>query len=171
MSDMDSRHPETELIAYLKDELPPRSHETVARHLEGCADCRSTLADFRTLLAGVARLSPGQQVTWQRYRAELRQRLESEAGRRRWSWWRRPFPLAVSAGLAVAVLALVVLAPSAWRNERRVRTVDGLNGFEEAVLGTRLDMLRQYPVVERLDLLEDLDVIRQLDGLEERRES
>ena len=59
---------------------------------------------------------------------------------------------------------------SAWRDERRPRGVDGLNGFEEAVLGTRLDMLRQYPVVERLDLLEDLDVIRQLDGLEGRRE-
>jgi anti-sigma factor RsiW len=169
MSDMDSRHPETELIAYLKDELPPRSHETVAHHLEGCADCRSTLADFRTLLAGVA-ATAAPSVTWPRYRAELRQRLESEAGRS-WSWWRRPFPVAVSAGLAAAVLALVVLAPSAWRDERRVRTVDGLSGFEEAVLGTRLDLLRQYPVVERLDLLEDLDVIRQLDGLEASRES
>ena len=35
MSDMDSRHPETELIAYLKDELAPSARETVARHLEG----------------------------------------------------------------------------------------------------------------------------------------
>ena len=171
MSDMDSRHPETELIAYLKDELPAASRETVARHLEGCAECRATLADFRTLLAALAQHSlPGQPVVWQRYRAELRVRLESEAGRRRWSWWRRPFPVAVSAGLAAAVLALVVLVPSAWRDERRARTVDGLNGFEEVVLGTRLDLLRQYPIVERLDLLEDLDVIRQLDGLEARRE-
>ena len=167
---MNSRHPETELIAYLKDELPPPSRETVARHLEGCAECRATLADFRTLLAGIARPSAGQPVAWQRYRAELKVRLESEAGRRRWSWWRRPFPLAVSAGLAAAVLALVVLAPSAWRDERRAPIVGGLSGFEEAVLGTRLDMLRQYPIVERLDLLEDLDVIRQLDGLEARRE-
>ena len=167
---MDSRHPETELIAYLKDELPTPSRATVARHLEGCTECRATLADFRTLLAGVgATTAPS--VAWQRYRAELRQRLESEAGRRRWSWWRRPFPVAVSAGLAAAVLALVVLAPSVWRDERRVRTVDGLSGFEEAVLGTRLDLLREYPIVERLDLLEDLDVIRQLDGLEARRES
>jgi len=69
-----------------------------------------------------------------------------------------------------AVLAVVVLVPSAWREERRARTLEGLSGFEEVVLGTRLDMLSQYPVVERLDLLEDLDVIRQLDGLTERRE-
>jgi anti-sigma factor RsiW len=169
MSDMDSRHPETELIAYLKDELPTRSRETVARHLEGCAECRATLADFRTLLAGVA-AAPAPTLAWPRYRAELRVRLESEAGRHRWSWWRRPFPVAVSAGLAAAVLALVILAPSAWRDERRARTVEGLNGFEEVVLGTRLDLLREYPIVERLDLLEDLDVIRQLDGLEARRE-
>ena len=166
---MDSRHPETELIAYLKDELPQRSRETVARHLESCADCRSTLADFRTLLAGVA-ATPTPSLAWQRYRAELRVRLESEAGQRRWSWWRRPFPVAVSAGLAAAVLALVIVAPSVWRDERHARSVDGLSGFEEAVLGTRLDLLREYPIVERLDMLEDLDVIRQLDGLEARRE-
>ena len=168
---MNSRHPETELIAYLKDELPPPSRETVARHLEGCAECRATLADFRTLLASVAgHAATAPSLAWQRYRAELKVRLGSEAGRRRWSWWRRPFPLAMSAGLAAAVLALVVLAPSAWRDERRAPSVGGLSGFEEAVLGTRLDMLRQYPIVERLDLLEDLDVIRQLDGLEARRE-
>ena len=169
MSDMDSRHPETELIAYLKDELPRASRETVARHLEGCAECRATLADFRTLLAGVA-AAPTPPLAWQRYRAELRVRLESEAGRRRWSWWRRPVPVAASAGLAAAALALVMLAPSAWRDEQRARIVDGLSGFEEVVLGTRLVLLRQYPIVERLDLLEDLDVIRQLDGLEARRE-
>ena len=169
MSDMDSRHPETELIAYLKDELPTRSRETVARHLEACAECRATLADFRTLLAGVAAAS-APPLAWPRYRAELRVRLESEAGRRRWSWWRRPFPVAVSAGFAAAALALVIVAPSVWRNERQARSVDGLNGFEEVVLGTRLDLLREYPIVERLDMLEDLDVIRQLDGLEARRE-
>jgi anti-sigma factor RsiW len=166
---MESRHPETELIAYLKEELPATSREGVARHLEACAECRATLADFRTLLAGVA-ATPAPDVAWPRYRAELRQRLESERERRGRAWWQRPFPLAVSTGLAAAALALVVLVPSAWRDERRPQTVDGLSHFEEAVLGTRLEMLRQYPVVERLDLLEDLDVIRQLDGLEARRE-
>ena len=165
---MDKRHPEIELIAHLKDELPAPTRATVDRHLEGCAECRATLADFRTLLASVA-ATPGPAVAWPRYRAELRLRLEAKRGRSRWAWWRRPFPIAVSAGLAAAVLAFVVLAPSVWRDERHGR-VNGLSGFEEAVLGTRLDMLRQYPVVEKLDMLEYLDVIRQLDGLEGRRE-
>ena len=166
---MDSRHPETELIAYLKDELQQPSREAVARHLDGCAECRDTLAAFRSLLDGVA-ATTAPPVQWARYRAELRVRLEAESGWRRWAWWWRPMPVAVSAGLAAAVIALVVLAPSAWRDERRARNVEGLNGYEEVVLGTRLDLLRQYPIVERLDLLEDLDVIRQLDGLAERRE-
>jgi anti-sigma factor RsiW len=169
MDDMDSRHPETELIAYLKDELPRPSREAVARHLDGCVECRDTLGAFRSLLDGVA-ATTAPPVRWARYRAELRVRLEAESGRRRWAWWRWPVPVAVSAGLAAAVIALVVLAPSAWRDERRARNVEGLNGYEEVVLGTRLDLLRQYPIVERLDLLEDLDVIRQLDGLAERRE-
>ena len=166
---MDSRHPETELIAYLKDELAPASRETMTRHLDGCAECRDTLAAFRKLLDGVA-ATAAPPVQWPRYRAELRLRLEADADRRRFAWWRRPLPVAVSAGLAAAVIALVILAPSAWRDDRHARTAEGLNGFEEVVLGTRLDLLRQYPLVERLELLEDLDVIRQLDGLAERRE-
>jgi len=165
---MESRHPEAELIAYLKDELPRPSREAVARHLAGCAECGETLADFRRLLSGVA-ATPAPAVAWPRYRAELRARLAQGAAASSRSWWRRPIPMALSAGLAAAALALLVLVPSAWR-EQRPRGVDGLNGFEEFVLGTRLDLLRQYPVVERLDLLEDLDVIRQLDGLAERRE-
>ena len=167
---MDSRHPETELIAYLKDELEHASRETVARHLDGCAACRNTLAAFRKLLDGVA-ATAAPPVQWARYRAELRLRLETDGGSRRRAWLSRPLPVAVSAGLAAAVVALVILAPSAWRDERRARTAEGLNGFEEVVLGTRLDLLRQYPIVERLELLEDLDVIRQLDGLAERRDS
>jgi anti-sigma factor RsiW len=166
---MDSRHPETELIAYLKDELAAPAREVVSRHLEGCAECRDTLAAFRGLLDGVAATS-APPVHWARYRAELRTRLQARSEQRLSAWWRRPLPIAVSAGLAAAVLAIVVVGPSVWREERRPRIVDGLSGFEEVVLGTRLDLLRQYPIVERLDLLEDLDVIRQLDGLTESRE-
>jgi anti-sigma factor RsiW len=166
---MDRRHPETELIAYMKDELAPPAREAVSRHLGGCAECRQMLAGFRAVLEGVAAATPPP-VHWARYRAELRVRLEAEAARQRRAWWQRPLPMAVSAGLVAAALAVVALLPSAWHGERRARSADSLSGFEEVVLGTRLDMLRQYPIVERLDLLEDLDVIRQLDGLTEHRE-
>ena len=168
---MNGPHPGTELIAYLKDELSPASRAPIARHVDGCAECRETLAAYRGLLEGLGRAAEtAPPVRWARYRAELQARLEASAERRRATWWRRPLPVAVSAGLAAALLVLAFVGPSAWREERRARTPEGLNGFEEVVLGTRLDLLRQYPVVERLDLLEDLDVIRQLDGLAGRRE-
>src|SRR5262245_65223171 len=167
MSHMDNRHPDTELIAYLKNELAEPARETVTRHLDGCAECRDTLTAFRTLLDGVA-ATAAPPVQWARYRAELRLRREAAAARR--AWWRRPMPIAMSAGLAAAMVALVIVAPSVWREEQRARSTDEAVQPEEVVLGTRLDLLRQYPVVERLDLLEDLDVIRQLDGLTDRRE-
>ncbi len=167
---MDTRHPETDLIAYLRNELPPAEHDAVARHLEGCAACRDTSAAFRELLEGLARV-PAPPVPWPRYRAELRTRLEARGEQRRWAWWRHPLPVAISAGVATALVAVVLLAPSAWRDDRRPRLAETLNGFEEVMLGTRLDLLREYPVVEHLDLLENLDVIRQLDGLTGSRES
>jgi anti-sigma factor RsiW len=171
MDDMDSRHPETELIAYLRDELAPASRESVARHLDGCAECRDTLTAFRGLLEGVRRTaSETPAVQWPRYRAELRARLEADRGRRRGAWWRHPLPVALSAGLAAALVVVAVLVPSAWRDERRARGPENVTGFEDVMVGSRLDLLRQYSVVERLDLLEDLDVIRQLDGLADLRE-
>jgi anti-sigma factor RsiW len=168
---MDSRHPETELIAYLKDELAAPARETLSRHLEGCAECRDTLTAFRGLLEGVGRAGATvPPVHWARYRAELRTRLEAKGGQSHRAWWRHPLPMTLSAGLAAALVAIAVLGPSAWREERRARGPENGNAFEDVMVGSRLDLLRQYSVVERLDLLEDLDVIRQLDGLTERRE-
>ena len=166
---MDTPHPERELIAYLKDELAPAARATIARHLDACGTCRQTADAFRKLLEGLADV-PAPAVHWPSYRAELRTRLQARTERRPWAWWRHPLPVAVSAGLATALVVVALLAPSARQEERRVRPAENLNGFEEVVLGTRLDLLRQYPVVEHLDLLENLDVIRQLDGLTGSRE-
>jgi hypothetical protein len=101
-------------------------------------------------------------VAWGRWRAELRAKLESRAARR--AWWRRPVPVALSAGLAAALLVVAVLTGV------RQSGVGDLTAMEESLLGRRLDLLRQYQVVERLDLLEDLDVIQQLDRLSGTRE-
>jgi anti-sigma factor RsiW len=167
MDDMDTPHPETELIAYLRNELPAAARETVARHLDGCAACGQTADAFRKLLDDLAHAPAAPAVHWPSYRAELRTRLQARTEHPRWAWWRHPLPVAVSAGLATALVVVALLAPSARREERRA---EHLNGFEEVVLGTRLDLLREYPVVEHLDLLENLDVIRQLDGLTGSRE-
>ena len=43
--------------------------------------------------------------------------------------------------------------------------------FEEAAIAPKLELLRNYALVERLDLLEDFDILRSLDSPTGRRES
>lgn len=111
----------------------------------------------RDLLARASAGSPAPpEPRWGDYRAQLRTRLDarrSPAARLR-RWWARPAPIALSLGLATALL-LFALQPA----ERR----PDVPGGNDALLASRLELLEHYRVVERLDLLEDLDVIRQLD--------
>ena len=119
--------------------------------------------EFRDIVQELRRTAPEPPpVLWGRWRAELRAKLESRATRR--VWWRRPAPLTLSAGLAAALLVVAV-----WTGVQRSGVGD-LTAMEENLLGRRLDLLRQYRMVERLDLLEDLDVIQQLDRLSGMRE-
>ena len=152
MSALD-KHPETALVPYAKGELASDERAGVDAHLEGCEACRQALADVRSVLAPLASAPAPPEPHWGRYRAELHARLH--AGRSR--WWQRPLPIAVSAGLAAALL-LFTLRPT---------PVDQRGGdlasLDETTIGARLDMLEHYDVVQRLDLLEELDVIRHLD--------
>ena len=114
--------------------------------------------DDRDILDTLARTVPAPpDVHWGRYRAELREKLETRRARR--AWWRRPVPVALSASLAGALLFFAV-----WGGRENGNGLD-LVALEEALLGGRLGLLQQYAVVERLDLLEELDVIRNLDRL------
>ena len=97
---------------------------------------------------------------WARYRAELREKLETRRARGRASWWWRPVPLALSASVAGVVLLLAV-----WTGHQMLTGADPFTQ-DEASIGRQLSFLEEYQVVERLDLLEDLDVISNLDGLD-----
>jgi hypothetical protein len=98
-------------------------------------------------------------LDWGRYRADLRARLDGSRVSW-WSWWSRPVPLALSATLAGVLLALT------WLTQPGTPGRPELQAAEEATLGRRVGLLRDWPVVERLDLLENFDVITQLDDLE-----
>jgi hypothetical protein len=111
----------------------------------------------RDLLLRAAAGSPAPpEPRWGDFHAQLRARLEARRspGARLRRWWARPAPIALSFGLATALL-LFALQPA----ERRPDVPRG----DDAVVASRLDLLEHYRVVERLDLLEDLDVIRQLE--------
>lgn len=151
-------HPESELIAFLRNELGPAERERVQAHLAVCPDCRGAHDAFQRILTDLPGAVPAPpEPNWGRYRAELRARIEAQTGRR--PWWRHPVPLVASAAVAALLLAVV------WLGGEREAPRSDLTAMEEVILGDRLDLLRQYPLVERLDLLEDLDVIAQLDRL------
>jgi hypothetical protein len=153
------RHPETELIAFIRGDLVGAAHDRVALHLERCSDCRMTRDDFRDTLDTLRGSIPEPPaVHWYRYRTALHRKLEERpersAGR---AWWHWPVPLALSAGLA-GVLVFLAMLGSYPSVDRR-----GAAGVETAI-ASRLELLRNYRVVERLDLLEDFDILRGLEG-------
>lgn len=160
-------HEDTRIVPFLRGELAEAEGRAVASHLAACAACRAMADDFEatlTLLAASA--PPPPPVHWGRYRVELREKLDAQRPTRpvHAAWW-RPVSVALSGALAAVLLFLAV-----QHGRQDVRVAD-LGPLEETVIGGKLDLLRQYSLVERLDLLEDLEVIRHLDGLESTRES
>lgn len=154
------RHDETAIVPYLRGELGDAERRDVEAHLAACAGCRAVADDFSAVLATLAAEPEPAPLHWGAYRAELRGKLDQRRGRRTTParWW--PVSLALSGALAGV---LVFFAMSDVAREPRMAE---MTRVEEAVIGGRLDLLRQYSVVDRLDLLEDLEVIRDLDGLE-----
>jgi anti-sigma factor RsiW len=156
-----SSHPEADLIAYLRGELDERDARGVADHLAACRECARAAEDFRRLLEGLAGSIPEPPpVHWGAYRAELRQRLEARRRAWGWQWLRRPLPVALS---AAAAGVLLILGVQTWLSQPSGN--GELASLEETVMASRLDLLRQYALIERLDLWEDLDVVRRLDEL------
>ncbi len=145
-------HPTTDLIAYLQGELGAAKRERLEAHLASCADCRRERDAFAAILTALRASAPSpSEIQWGRWRAEVRGRLAARRGRQR--WWRRPVPVALSAGLAGAVLVV------AWLGGERLAPHPDVASLEE-VVGEGLE----------LEPLEDLDVIQQLDGLAARGE-
>src|ERR1043166_2909669 len=163
---MAGTHPEIELIGHLRDELGPAERVRIETHLAARAECRRTATAFQAILTDLRATEPPT-IHWGNWMAELRGRLESVRSRRPW-WRQHPAAMALASAAAVALIALALpfgralFEPSASPE---------LVAFEEVTIGSRLDLLQQYQVVDHPDLLEDLDVISHLERLERGRES
>lgn len=157
-----SEHPKRELISYLLGELAPSDREQLAAHLSGCADCQRQCDTFREILDDLrGSVAPPPTIQWSHYRAELRQKLEARAQRSGSALrsWFGSIPATLSVALIAGIVVLAVLGGNREGPQRE------LTAFEEAILGSQLDLLRQYSVVEQLELLEDFEVIALLDSL------
>jgi hypothetical protein len=156
------RHPEAELVAFVRGELAGAARDRVAQHLAACADCRRFGDDARGALEALRSQTPEPPaVHWPGYRMEIHRKLEERSVRR--GWWRWPVPLALSAGLAGVLVFL------ALQGGERVGGRPG-GGSVETAIAPRLDLFRNYRVMERLDLLEDFDILRGLEDPTGRRE-
>jgi anti-sigma factor RsiW len=158
-----SRHPSERLLPYLRGELAPAERAAVDAHVQGCAECRGALADFAAIASRLAHApEPAPPVHWGAFRAELREALARRTARpsraRRWSLG--SLPAALAAGLAVIVLYLAMPGQNGRTPVGEQATV------EDAMLASRLDLIKELDLVQRLDLLEDFDVIGRLDRLE-----
>ena len=70
------RHPETELIPYLRGELPAEDRAAVSGHLRDCAACRVSLEEMRSALGRNRRAAVEAGV---RKQVELEQHLGVES--------------------------------------------------------------------------------------------
>ena len=163
-----SVHPSDRLLPYQRGELAAAELEGVEAHLAECAECRAALADFAAIAARLGRApEPAPPIHWGAFRAELHESLarRSAPERRGRRWSLGGLPAALAAGLAVVVLYLAI--PGG--NGRA--PVGDQAAVENAMLASRLDLIKELDVVQSLDLLEDFDVIGRLDGLESSEKS
>src|ERR1700752_4131247 len=123
-------HPDTELTTYVTGGLTPAEQARVTAPRDACAACRRAVAESRSVLDGLAASLPAPPAPdWGRYGAELRGRIQA----RRRAWWARPWPAVAAAGLATALVLLVI--QNFGTGPRDLPTV------EETMLGARLPML------------------------------
>ncbi|HZP45564.1 MAG TPA: zf-HC2 domain-containing protein [Candidatus Binataceae bacterium] len=157
---MFGRHPQYELIPYLRGELDHAARERVANHLHECAACAAQLdAAARALQLLARQLQDLPTPEWTAYRRELRVKLAERQAQSR-PWWRLG---AVWGSLATAGIAAALLVALNLNHRAPLETppVEQL-----ALADANVDLLRNYPVVERMDMLENYDVIEHLDELQ-----
>ncbi len=165
---MTAKHPETELVPYLRGELNASERVQVERHLEQCLQCRKWAVSAAAILSQVAAsVNDVRAPEWTNYRADLGRKLRAVANGRRvaqGTWWRTGFgwpSIAVTAA-AAAVLTIALVA-----HRGAGVSAPGVDQLEmpPEMSGADVGLLANYRVVEHLDLLENYEVIEHLDDL------
>lgn len=160
------KHPEAQLVAFVRGELDAAESEAVDQHLRRCARCRGSADAFVRLIEELGKSIPQPpRIDWIRYRAELKSKLGASEGgprtARRWLLQPR-----IASAMALSFSAAALLAFFALRGDfGPAHPAPALAPWQGAMIGSNLDLLNNYPVVERLDLLENLDLIEHLDEL------
>jgi anti-sigma factor RsiW len=162
---MSVSHPQQNLIAYLRGELMADERALITAHLIDCSRCQ---AEAAALSAGMKMIAQAVETLpapdWREYRAELRRKLI--ARQERASLWRRVrlvYGSLATAGCAAVILLSLTLLGHGRRQATPVSPMMDQLAMADVMSRTDVELLRDYPVVERLDMLENYDVIEHLD--------
>ncbi|HLW70077.1 MAG TPA: zf-HC2 domain-containing protein [Candidatus Binataceae bacterium] len=166
------RHPEADLIPWLRGELAGRERTRVEAHLQNCGECPAQAQALTRALGLIAReVAQLPTPEWSAFRSELRRKLAARKAPSRLPWQQAIFAWRPLAAAGVAAIAIVSLAILHRGPHRAVPVTDQLGleqlAFEDVASRTDVGLLRDYPMVERLDLLENdnYEVIEHLDEL------
>lgn len=149
------------VLYYFGDCAAPES-EQVERHLRECRACARFLEDLRAVLPKTTQTKELPEAYWDRYRAEMIEKLD--AADQRSSWWRewfsflRPWPVpAVVTGIVLILTLTLAYTRGMWRSPR------GLARNGETVPQEILGDPGQLDFFEAMDLLESLQLLESLE--------
>jgi hypothetical protein len=155
------RNLEADLVLYYYRELAERDRRDCEAHLKECEYCRSSLAEMHRLLPLTAVSDEPPPAFWDGYSRELRQKLDSVAGKGSW-WksvaaWFKPLPVPALATGAVLLMALALtLGKEFWQASAPAPD-------DQAVIEV-LPMAEQLEFFSDMDLLDNLDLLETLTG-------
>ncbi len=148
---------QSELVAYLDDELEETQRKLVESHLSECDSCSMALAQLKQTMMQVSALpatAPSDE-----FLLRFEKRLEKEKTtplRALVAWLARPRVL-VGTAVATTFLLLIFLVLAIRPGSTAVT-----NTSEMAVAG-HLDLFSDYEAIKNLDILEDMEFIEALD--------
>ena len=152
---------EEDLILYHYRELSDAARHGIETHLEGCAACRLSLEELRSLLPKTVIADDPPAVFWQSYSNDIHERLsvaESAAGWRVTllslfrSW---PVPVAATAAILALAVTLTLTRGRWWPPET-----------PPPELGEMLSVTDNLEFLKSMDFFDSIDLLEAMEGQE-----
>ena len=149
---------EEDLILYHYQELSDAARHGIETHLEGCAACRLSLEELRSLLPKTVIADDPPAVFWQSYSNDIHERLsvaESAAGWRATllslfrSW---PVPVAATAAILALAVTLTLTRGRWWPLEAPPPDLGEMFSVTD-----NLEFLKSMDFFDSIDLLEAME--------------
>lgn len=152
---------EEDLILYHYQELSDAARHGIETHLEGCAACRLSLEELRSLLPKTATADDPPAAFWQSYSNDIRERLSVSANTAGWretllslfsSW---PVPVAATAAVFALAVTLTLTRSRWWPRET-----------PPPELGEMLSVTDNLEFFKSMDFFDSIDLLEAMEGQE-----